>query len=108
MHSLPDEVLGVVLVDTRSKENQDDDVTVQLIQNEIELLTKCGVTVQEALVPSDGEPPRYKFLFPNDTPSYSVRQRIEHERFDVGQQMGSSMLTFYATRRSKRGSGWEV
>jgi hypothetical protein len=74
-------------------------------KKEIEAL---GVGVTGIHVLGEGAPPRYFIQFPKGEASFTFRSKLEAKQFDVGQQMGNKILKFYASRRTKRGEGWQV
>jgi hypothetical protein len=71
-------------------------------------LEEFGVTVTGIHMLGEGAPPRFFIEFPKGVPSYKIRGMLESKQYDIGQQMGSKMLRFYAARRVVRGEGWEV
>lgn len=71
-------------------------------------LESFGVNVTGIHLLGEGAPPRFFIIFPEGQPSYPIRANIESKLYDVGQQMGQKMLKFYASKRTKRGEGWQV
>ena len=78
------------------------------IEQQSEEIESVGVGIDRIVVRAGGGPPRFFISFPPDTPSYMSRQKLELKKFDVGQQMGGKMLSFYVTRRVTKGEGWQV
>jgi len=72
------------------------------------VIEKAGATVTGVHLRSDGAPLRYWIKFAGGTQMQVVRRKLEEQQFDVGQQMGESMLNFYATKRVEQGKGWQV
>jgi len=79
-----------------------------LIKEEKAEIEAFGIGVTGIHLLGEGAPPRYFIQFPKGAGSFTFRSKLEANDYDVGQQMGKDMLKFYASRRKKKGKGWEV
>lgn len=99
---------GGLPVTDPQKRLQEDALRRTLIDEHKELASMAGFKLTRIRVPDDGGPIRYDIAFLPEVPSFKARTDLETKNWDVGQEMGDKQLSFYVTKRSQKGQGWEV
>jgi hypothetical protein len=85
-----------------------DDDLVKLVTAQKLEIEELGCMTTAVHISGEGVPPRFFITFAPDKPSFQVRGRLEDKQYDVGQQMGDTMLRFYVSKRVSKGTGWTV
>lgn len=80
-------------------------------QAQIEEVQSTGAIVTRIQVVQKDAPEiplRYHIKFPDGTPQWEVRAKLEALLYDVGQKIGNQSLAFYATKRTEKSKGWST
>jgi hypothetical protein len=76
-------------------------------RNDIGILRSIGLDPYLVRVHPGDREPQYYFNFPPNEPSYLLRKKLAANHFEVDQEMGDTMLAFYASKASRKVGSWD-